>query len=194
MIGKIAVEGIPPVFCRQLSCHRHNEIAASIRFMFRNACRNFARLLLTPILRYALETHVVVGDSGKTFVGERVALANAILNVSSGSITLGNRTILSHGVMIVTGRHDFIEGKRASFPESRDDGSWGGGDVEVPASGFDITIGEGVWVGVGAIILGGVSVGSHSIVAAGAVVTKSFPEHSVIAGIPARRIGDTRDR
>ena len=169
-------------------------IAATIRFMFQNARRNLARLLLTPILRYALETHVVVGDSGKTFVGERVALANAILNVSSGSITLGNRTILSHGVMIVTGRHDFIEGKRASFPESRDDGSWGGGDVEVPASGFDIALGEGVWVGVGAIILGGVSVGSHSIVAAGAVVTKSFPEHSVIAGIPARRIGDTRDR
>ena len=33
-----------------------------------------------------------------------------------------------------------------------------------------------------------------SIVAAGAVVTKDFPDHSVIAGIPARRIGDTRDR
>ena len=70
----------------------------------------------------------------------------------------------------------------------------GGGEIEVPASGFDITLGEGVWVGVGAIILGGVNVGSRFILAAGAVVTKNFPEHSVIAGIPARRIGDTRDR
>ena len=162
--------------------------------MFHNAIRSVIRRLLTPILKYALETHLVVGNAGKTNVGERVALANAILNVSSGSITLGERTILSHGVMIITGRHDFIDGKRASFPEERDDGSWGGGEIEVPASGFDITLGEGVWVGVGAIILGGVNVGSHSIVAAGAVVTKDFPEHSVIAGIPARRIGDTRDR
>ena len=162
--------------------------------MLRNVIRIVVRRALTPILKYALETHLVVGNAGKTSVGERVALANAILNVSSGSITLGRRTILSHGVMIITGRHDFIDGKRASFPEERDDGSWGGGEIEVPASGFDITLGEGVWVGVGAIILGGVNVGSHSIVAAGAVVTKSFPEHSVVAGIPARRIGDTRDR
>jgi len=156
--------------------------------------RQLARRLLTPILKYALETHLVVGKAGEIKVGDRVALANAILNVSSGSITLGDRTILSHGVMLVTGRHDFIDGKRASLPAERDDGSWGGGEVEVPSSGYDITVGEGVWVGVGAIVLGGVNVGSHSIVAAGAVVTKSFPAHSVIAGIPARRIGDTRDR
>jgi len=162
--------------------------------MLRNAVRSLARRLLTPVLQYALETHLVVGDAGKINVGERVALANAILNVSSGSITLGRRTILSHGVMLITGRHDFVDGKRASFPEERDDGSWGGGEIEVPSSGYDINIGEGVWVGVGAIVLGRVNVGSHSIVAAGAVVTKDFPDHSVIAGIPARRIGDTRDR
>jgi len=156
--------------------------------------RQLARRLLTPILKYALDTHLVVGGAGEIKVGERVALANAILNVSSGSITLGDRTILSHGVMLITGRHDFVDGKRASLPAKRDDGSWGGGEAEVPSSGYDITVGEGVWVGVGAIVLGGVDVGSHSIVAAGAVVTKSFPVHSVIAGVPGRRIGDTRDR
>lgn len=156
--------------------------------------RPLARRILTPILKYALDTHIVVGNAGKITVGERVALANAILNVSSGSITLGDRTILSHGVMLVTGRHDFVDGKRASLPVERDDGSWGGGEVEVPSFGYDITIGEGVWVGVGAIILGGVDVGSHSIIAAGTVVTKSFSAHSVVAGIPGRRISDTRDR
>jgi len=105
--------------------------------------RRIARRLLTPILKYALDTHLVVGDGGEVIVGERVALANAILNVSSGSITLGHRTILSHGVMMITGRHDFIDGKRASLPADRDDGSWGGGEVEVPSSGYDITLGEG---------------------------------------------------
>jgi acetyltransferase-like isoleucine patch superfamily enzyme len=156
--------------------------------------RPLARWILRPILKYALDTHLVVGNAGILIVGERVALANAVLNLSSGSITLGDRTILSHGVMLVTGRHDFLDGKRASLPPERDDGSWGGGTIEVPAFGYDITIGEGVCVGVGAIVLGGVVVGSHCIIAAGAVVTKNFPDHSVIAGIPARRIGDTRDR
>jgi len=87
--------------------------------------RPLARRILTPILKYALDTHLVVGTAGVLMVGDRVALANAILNLSSGSITLGDRTILSHGVMLVTGRHDFLDGKRASLPSERDDGSWG---------------------------------------------------------------------
>ena len=144
-------------------------------------------------MRFALDTHVVMGDVSRVRVGERVALANAILNVSSGTITIGSRTILSPNVMLITGRHNFSGGKRVSVNPVFDDGSWGGGLAEVPSSGFDIAIGEGVWVCAGAIVSGGVTIGSHSIVAAGAVVTKSFPEHSIIAGVPARLIGDTRD-
>jgi len=114
------------------------------------------RRLLTPILQVALDTHVVVGDPARVTIGERVALANAILNLSSGRITLGDRTILSYGVMLITGRHEFIDGIRASVhPERDDDGSWGGGPVEVPDRGFDIVLGRGVWVGAGAIVLGG---------------------------------------
>ncbi len=51
-----------------------------------------------------------------------------------------------------------------------------------------IDIGEGVWIGTRAMILGGVSIGEFSIVAAGAVVTKSMPARSIVAGIPARVI------
>lgn len=158
------------------------------------ALRPAARRILRPILRYALDTHVIMGNHDRVHVGERVALANTILNVSSGDIRIGSRTIFSNNVMVITGRHEFVNGFRASWPPESDDGTWGGGKVEVPESGFDITIGEGVWVCAGAIITGGVTIGSHSIVAAGAVVTKSFPEHSILAGVPARRIGDTRDR
>ena len=45
-----------------------------------------------------------------------------------------------------------------------------------------VTIGDDCWIGDGAIILPGVSLGSHSIVGAGAVVTKSFPAYSVLGG------------
>jgi acetyltransferase-like isoleucine patch superfamily enzyme len=66
-----------------------------------------------------------------------------------------------------------------------------GGTSEVPKMGFDISIGNSVFVGSGAIILGKCKVGDNCIEAAGSVVTKSFPDYSIIAGTPARIIGDT---
>lgn len=52
----------------------------------------------------------------------------------------------------------------------------------------DVLIKTGAWVGAGAIILPGVTIGENSVVGAGSVVTKSIPEHSVAAGCPARVI------
>ena len=156
--------------------------------------RPLARRILAPVLRYALDTSVIMGEHSRVTVGERSALANAILNVASGDIKIGNRVIFSPNVMVLTGRHDFVNGQRVSVNPEYDNGSWGGSELEVPSTGFDISIGDGVWVGAGAIILGGVAIGSNSIVTAGAVVTKSFANNSVIAGIPAKSIGSTLDR
>ena len=52
----------------------------------------------------------------------------------------------------------------------------------------DVWIGDRCWIGVRAIILPGVSIGSDSVVAAGAVVTRNMAENSIIAGVPARVI------
>jgi len=51
-----------------------------------------------------------------------------------------------------------------------------------------IIIGDDCWIGANATIVDGVEIGAHSIVAAGAVVTKNFPEWSVIGGVPGRLI------
>lgn len=50
------------------------------------------------------------------------------------------------------------------------------------------TIGDDVWIGTGAMIMDGVTIGSHAVVAAGAVVTKDVPEYAVVAGVPAKII------
>lgn len=51
-----------------------------------------------------------------------------------------------------------------------------------------IVISDHVWIGTGARILDGVHIGNNTVVAAGAVVTKSVPDYSTVAGVPARVI------
>jgi len=53
-----------------------------------------------------------------------------------------------------------------------------------------IVIGDNCWLGAGCIILPGVELGDHVVVAAGAVVTKSFASNCVVGGVPARKLKD----
>ena len=55
-----------------------------------------------------------------------------------------------------------------------------------------IRVGDDAWLGAGSIILPGVSIGTGAIVGAGAVVTKDVPDWALVAGIPARIMGDVR--
>ncbi|MET4538822.1 acetyltransferase-like isoleucine patch superfamily enzyme [Arthrobacter bambusae] len=62
-----------------------------------------------------------------------------------------------------------------------------------PLTSKGIRIGDDVWIGSNVVVLDGVTVGSHAVLAAGAVVTKDVPEWSIVGGNPARRIRDRRD-
>ncbi len=82
-------------------------------------------------------------------------------------IEIGEGTLFAPGVKIISGNHN-----REDY------------DRWVPAE--PIRIGPHCWLGANAVILPGVQLGPRVVVGAGAVVTKSFPEGSVVAGVPAR--------
>lgn len=91
--------------------------------------------------------------------------------MAKGGVSFGNNVIVSAGAKIVTSSLAVEEGivkrKHVSSP---------------------VKIGNGVWIGAGAIICPGVTIGDHTIIAAGAVVTKDVPSGSIAAGIPAKVI------
>lgn len=58
----------------------------------------------------------------------------------------------------------------------------------------ETTIGDDVWIGANVVITAGVNVHSHSVVAAGAIVTDDVPEYAIVGGNPARFIRDRRER
>lgn len=150
--------------------------------------------LIKRVRFYQYLTPYVEGRNGILTVGERVYLVNTLINLESGSVTIGDHTIFGYNVSLVTGRHCYNKGQRIFLQEQKKNrGKRLGAGIEVPKSGFDIRIGSGCWIATGAIVSGGVTIGDNAIVMAGAVVTKDVPNHAVVGGIPAKVIGDTRN-
>ena len=153
-----------------------------------------SRAVIIPIIRflkyYSYQTYYLEGTGGKANFGKNIGFSNTLFNVESGSISVGDNTIFGNNVMVLTGRHSFVNGKRAilSMPDPHKRAG-----REVPREGYDINIGSGCWICSGAIINGKVTIGDNAIIAAGAVVTKDVPSFAIVGGIPAIIIGDTRD-
>jgi acetyltransferase-like isoleucine patch superfamily enzyme len=69
------------------------------------------------------------------------------------------------------------------------------GSLQTPSDWVCVgtTIGRQASIGSNATILGGVRVGEQALVGAGAVVTRDVPDYAIVAGVPARVMGDVRD-
>ena len=144
------------------------------------------RLALLPVTRLGLlcgfpnvDYAYVHGRTERLHIGERCSIMNTTFNVVSGDVYIGDDTLFSHGCYVLTGIHRFHDGVRASL---RHDSP----GEEVPTTGRDIRIGTGCFIGAGAIVLGGVSLGDNVVVGAGAVVTSDMPDGSFVAGVPAK--------
>ena len=110
-------------------------------------------------------------DFGRNItVGEGVFFNGGCRLQDQGGITIGDRTLVGHNVVMATLDHDLDPARRG---------------VLHPAP---ISIGSDVWIGASATITKGVTIGDGAVVAAGAVVTRDVPPRTVVAGVPAKVI------
>jgi acetyltransferase-like isoleucine patch superfamily enzyme len=110
--------------------------------------------------------NLIVGEG--SIIGD-----NSLLDARQG-IVIGKNVNLSSRVSIYTEQHDH----RDPYFKNNSDSS------------FRVKIDDRVWIGPNTIILNGVHIGEGAVVAAGSVVTKSIPPFSIVAGIPAKIIGE----
>ena len=74
------------------------------------------------------------------------------------------------------------------------DGSWIGNDPNLAALPENqVDIGDDVWIGFGSVVLSGVRIGDGAVVAAGSVVTQDVAAFAIVAGVPARPVGQRFD-
>ena len=136
-----------------------------------------ARMDTPPYRKFCLGNYSVVESFacinnavGDVVIGDhtRIGLHNTII----GPVSIGNHVNLAQGITVTALNHNFKDpGKRID---------------EQGVSTNPVTIGNDIWIGANAVILPGVTIGDHSVVAAGAVVTKDVPPHSLVAGVPAK--------
>lgn len=137
-----------------------------------------------------------VWSGGLMQIGHRVQFRNITASTSltchtNAELSIGNRCSINEGVQIdcwskiAIGAHSRI-GPGCFVCDT----SYHEVDEASGATMQPIEIGQNVWLSRNVTILPGVSIGDHSVVAAGTVVTRSFPERSLIAGVPARKVRD----
>ena len=146
-----------------------NEGAGSrIRFGARVVCRGIVRRETFG------EGELIVGDD--VYIGDDCIISCAV------RVEIGAGTLLGHGVQIFDNNsHPLLPEARASdWAAIRGDG----GRAEIKSA--PVTIGAQAWIGFGAFVLKGVSIGDGAIVGAGSVVTSDVEPGSIVVGNPAQ--------
>lgn len=118
---------------------------------------------IKPNVRVKYPWRLEVGDH--VWIGQEAWIDNL------ADVRIGSHVCVSQRAYLCTGGHD---------PRRR---------------GFDLRLGpialeDGAWVAAAAVVLGGVTIGPNAVVAAGSVVTRDVPPAKIVAGVPAREVGD----
>lgn len=120
--------------------------------------------------RSVIESYACINNAvGDVIIGDhtRIGLHCTVI----GPVTIGSHVNLAQGITITALNHNFNESQQRIDQQG--------------VSTHPVTIGDDVWIGTNAVILPGVTIGSHVVIAAGAVVSKDIPDHSLAMGIPA---------
>ena len=120
--------------------------------------------------RVRLRLPVVIYDPDQLRIGDDVDIGEFSHLRASGGLTIGSRVLMASHVVITTRAHPLMP------PRS---------NVTTDAP---VRIEDDVWIGAGAIVLPGVTVGAGAVIGAGAVVTDNVAPMTVVAGVPARTI------
>ena len=134
------------------------------------------RSILSEILEKKVDGSTMVFTPFHTNFGGHITLGkNVFINHACSFLDLGGITI-EDGVML---------GPRVNITSENHPVAVADRKTLVPAA---VLIRKNAWIGAGATILPGVTVGENSVVAAGALVNKDVPSNTVVAGVPARVI------
>jgi acetyltransferase-like isoleucine patch superfamily enzyme len=141
----------------------------------------------------SIGNNVSIGDYGKVVVSTTLNHIGKFIRIGN-NVGIGEYAYLGGAGGLTIGDDCIIGQYFSCHPENH---NFQMRDTPIRHQGVSrsgIRLGKNCWVGAKVTLLDGVSVGDHSVIAAGAVVTKSFPPYSVLGGVPARVIKTRSDQ
>jgi acetyltransferase-like isoleucine patch superfamily enzyme len=120
-----------------------------------------------------------IGPRGSVRIGDGTSVDQFCVLYGQGGLEIGARCAIAAGVIVYSQTNQFVHDPAQPV-------------LDQPVIHAKVTIGDDVWIGARAVILPGVTVGDHAVVGAGAVVRADVPPWSIVAGVPAKIIGDRR--
>jgi len=143
-----------------------------LRWLERRRVRYYLRRM-TVGDRVSIKQGLRVDKPHKVTIGSDVRINADCTLQAHGGIEIGDLSMLAARVTIVTANHDLSRRGVEAFDTL----------VEAP-----VRIGRHCWLGAGAIVLPGVTIGDGAVVGAGSVVTRDLPPGMVCVGVPARPV------
>lgn len=115
------------------------------------------------------------------FIGDQVIINMNCTFVDNNIIEIGDNVLIASNVQIYTATHSTKLHERVVA-------DWEAGEGICKTYALPVRINDGAWIGGGAIILPGVTIGKNSVIGAGSIVTHSIPDNCVAVGNPCRVI------
>lgn len=115
-----------------------------------------------------VNTPITVVRPNNVVIGERVTIMNGCLMMSAGGITIEDDALIAANVQLISNNHDLEQRSIITC--------------------LPVRICKKAWIGAGATILPGVTVGENAVVGAGSVVTRDVEADTIVAGNPAKVI------
>lgn len=152
------------VFCRNINGNK----GMVLRYVFaKNIFKNIGD-------NVSIHPCVFILNPQNILIGNNVSIHPMCYIEGAGGVEIGNNVSIAHSTSMISSNH-----------------SWGNNNIPIkynPEIFEKITIEDDVWIASGVRILSGVKISKRTIVAAGAVVNKSFENNMIIGGVPAKSI------
>ncbi len=172
---------------------RGNEELAKKRMRAKDLCFRYNSLLPSDSENRTKISDELIGEHGTNCLitspfycdyGEFITAGdNFFLNynckiLDGAKVVFGNDVLVGPDCTFVTPSHPLDPGQRLE-----------GLEIFLP-----ITVGNNVWFGAGVTVLGGVTIGDNTVIAAGSVVTRDIPANCLAAGVPCRVIREVNEK